>query len=205
MDETKSRILGAGRELLAERGLRAITTNALAERARISKKTLYRHFASKEELVGAVLIAFLEEKLARWDTILDDEGAPAIERIVRSLDYVAQFLPQIQAQVLNQVERAPVTPELWRQIDAIRLHRLVRLKGLMESAQAEGHLRSDIDPDHWILLLLGAVQTVLVPWVLLEKGIPLPDIVRAVKTIYHDGLLTEKGRRYVRQRRKENA
>jgi AcrR family transcriptional regulator len=201
----RRRILACGRGLLAERGLRAITTNAIAESARISKKTLYRCFATKDALVGAILIAFIEENLARWDTTLNDEDAPAMERIGRSLDYVAQFLPQLQAQVLSQIEPGSVTPELWAKIDAIRLARLSRFRGLMEAAQEEGYLRADVDPDYWILLLLGVVQTVLVPSVLLERGIPLPDIVRTVRTIFYDGLLTAKGRRYVKERRKENA
>ncbi len=205
MDGMKERIVACGRRLLAEKGLRAITTNAMAERARISKKTLYQCFPTKDALVGAILIAFIEGNLARWDAILDEENSPAMDRIGRSLDYVAQFLPQIQAQILSQTELGSVTPELWAKIDAIRVSRLSRFRGLMEKAQEEGYLRADVDPDHWILLLLGVVQTVLVPSVLFERGIPLPDIVRTVRTIYYDGLLTEKGRRYVNRRRKENA
>ena len=205
MDGMKERIVACGRRLLAEKGLRAITTNAMAERARISKKTLYQCFPTKDALVGAILIAFIEGNLARWDAILDEENSPAMDRIGRSLDYVAQFLPQIQAQILSQTEPGSVTPELWAKIDAIRVSRLSRFRGLMEKAQEEGYLRADVDPDHWILLLLGVVQTVLVPSVLFERGIPLPDIVRTVRTIYYDGLLTEKGRRYVNRRRKENA
>ena len=205
MDGMKERIVACGRRLLAEKGLRAITTNAMAERARISKKTLYQCFPTKDALVGAILIAFIEGNLARWDAILDEENSPAMDRIGQSLDYVAQFLPQIQAQILSQTELGSVTPELWAKIDAIRVSRLSRFRGLMEKAQEEGYLRADVDPDHWILLLLGVVQTVLVPSVLFERGIPLPDIVRTVRTIYYDGLLTEKGRRYVNRRRKENA
>ena len=205
MDEVRERILACGRSLLAEKGLRAITTNVSAQRVRISKKTLYLCFPTKDDLIGAILIAFIEEHLARWDMTLTDEDAPAMERIARSLDYVAQFLPQLQAQVLSQAEPGSVTPGLWKEIDAIRLARLSSFRGLMQKAQEEGYLRADVDPDYWILLLLGAVQTVLVPSVLLERGIPLPDIVRAVRTIFYDGLLTEKGRRYVKERRKENA
>ncbi len=205
MDEVRERILACGRKLLAEKGLRSITTNVIAQRVRISKKTLYLCFPTKDDLIGAILIAFIEEHLARWDATLTDEDAPAMERIARSLDYVAQFLPQLQAQVLSQAEPGSVTPELWKEIDAIRLARLSSFRGLMQKAQEEGYLRADVDPDYWILLLLGAVQTVLVPSVLLERGIPLPDIVRAVRTIFYDGLLTEKGRRYVKERRKENA
>ncbi len=203
LEEARARIIACGRVLLAERGIRAITTNAIAERARISKKTLYQCFGTKDELVGAILISFIEENLARWDVALDDESLPAMERLSRSLEYVSQFLPMMQTLVLNQVEPGSVPPELWAKIDAIRLKRLAKFRRLMEEAQAEGYVRADVDPDHWMLLLVGAVQSVLVPSVLLERGIPLPDIVKTLKTIYSDGLLTEKGRRCVAERRKE--
>jgi AcrR family transcriptional regulator len=203
--EMRGRILSSGRRLLAEKGLRALTTNAIAERVRISKKTLYRCFPTKDDLVEAILVSFIEENLTRWDAALSDDSLPAMERIGRSLDYVSQFLPMMQTLVLNQVEPESVTPELWAKIDAIRLSRLARFRLLIEEAQAESYLRSDVHPEHWMLLLVGAVQTVLTPSVLLERGIPLPDIVRTVRTIFYDGLLTDKGRRYVKERRKEDA
>jgi len=201
--ETRTRLISCGRRLLAEKGLRALTTNAVAERARISKKTLYRCFATKDELVDAVIISFIEENLAGWDAALDDEHASVMERIGCSLDYVSQFLPMIQTQILSQTSSGSVSPELWAKMDAIRLARLVKFRHLMEKAQAEGYLRADVAPDHWLLLLVGAAQSVLVPAVLLERGIPLPDIVRTVRTIFYDGLLTPKGRRTMTRRRKE--
>ncbi len=195
--------MACGRDLLAEKGIRAITTNAVAQRARVSKKTLYGSFATIDDLVEAVIISFIEGNLARWDEALDNERTPVMERIRRSLEYVSHLLPQIQTQVLSQIGSGAVPPRLWARIDAIRLARLAKFRRLMEEAQREGYVRPDVNPDHWLLLLMGTVQAVLVPSVLLERGIPLPDIVQTVKTIYSDGLLTEKGRRYVARRKEK--
>jgi len=194
MGETQDRVLAAGREILLSQGLRSITTNEIARRARVSKKTLYRLFPSKDALVEAIVVSFLEENLARWDAILERAGS-AIDRILASLEFVGQFMPQIQSQLINQVET--VAPQLWSRIDAIRLQRLRKLKTLMEEAQAEGFLRADIDPDHWILLLTGTIRSVLTPKALLRTGIPLMGLLQSIKSIYYDGLLTEKGRQYV--------
>jgi AcrR family transcriptional regulator len=192
--ETDDRILAAGREILLSEGLRAITTNELARRAHVSKKTLYNLFPSKAALLEAIVISFMMENLSRWDAILERD-ASAIDRILASLEFIGQFMPQIQTQLINQVE--VVAPELWARIDAIRTERLRKLQRLMEEGQAEGHLRTDVNPDHWILLLTGAVRAVLTPKVLLQTGIPLVELVKALKSIYYDGLLTEKGRAYV--------
>jgi AcrR family transcriptional regulator len=191
---TQDRILAAGRAILITEGLRAITTNELARRARVSKKTLYNLFPNKDALLEAIVVSFLEENLARWDEILALD-ASAIDRILASLEFVSQFMPQIQSQLVNQVET--IAPQLWAKIDALRLRRLRKLKRLMEEAQREGYLRADVDADHWILLLTGTIRSVLTPKVLLQTGIPVIELVRSVKSIYYDGLLTDKGRAYV--------
>ncbi len=191
---TREHILAIGRQLLVEDGLRAITTNAVAQQARVSKKTLYQHFRSKDDLLEEILVSFMEENLGHWDAILERDES-AIERILASLHFVGQFLPQIQSRVITQVES--VVPQLWERIDAIRVTRLQKLKGLMEQAQHDGFFRSDVNPDHWILLLIGTIQSVLIPKVLLRTRIPLTSLVGSVQLIYFDGLLTDKGKRYI--------
>jgi AcrR family transcriptional regulator len=57
-------ILEAARELVAQRGYRAVTTQDIAEAAGVGKQTLYRRWPSKAELV---LDAFLEDAEAAVD------------------------------------------------------------------------------------------------------------------------------------------
>jgi len=191
---TQDRVLAAGQEILFSEGLRSITTNEIARRARVSKKTLYRLFPNKDALVEAIVVSFMKANLSRWDAILEQETS-AMDRILASLEFVSQFMPQIQSQLIDQVET--VAPHLWSTIDAIRLKRLQKLKALMEEAQAEGFLRAEVDPDHWLLLLTGTILSVVTPRVLLRTGISLMKLLASVKSIYYDGLLTEKGRQYV--------
>jgi AcrR family transcriptional regulator len=49
------RILNAAYELFSRRGIRAVGTDEVIERAGVAKATLYRHFATKNDLVLAVL------------------------------------------------------------------------------------------------------------------------------------------------------
>ena len=190
----EAEILNVGRQILLSEGLRAITTDEVARRARVSKKTLYNLFPSKDALVEGVVVSYIQANLARWDEALEKEDS-AMDRIIASLDLVTRFLPQIQSTVIDQVVR--VAPSLWEKIDAMRLERVARLKDLMMQAQQDGYLRNDIDPAHWFLLLTATIRAALNPQVLLETRIPLPSLVDALQKIYADGLLTEKGRRYV--------
>ena len=51
----RERILSAAYELFGRRGIRAVGTDEVIARASVAKATLYRHFATKDDLVLAVL------------------------------------------------------------------------------------------------------------------------------------------------------
>jgi AcrR family transcriptional regulator len=56
------RILETAYELFSRRGIRDVGIDEIIERAGVAKATLYRHFASKDDLV----VAFLERREQRW-------------------------------------------------------------------------------------------------------------------------------------------
>jgi AcrR family transcriptional regulator len=60
----RTRILTAAGELFYRHGIRAIGVEAIAEAAGTNKMTLYRHFASKDELVA--------EYLRQWANAVDE-------------------------------------------------------------------------------------------------------------------------------------
>ncbi len=63
-EETKKRILNAATDLFYANGIRAVGVNAIAVKANVTKRTLYKHFESKDELVIAYLQAQNEPVLA---------------------------------------------------------------------------------------------------------------------------------------------
>lgn len=68
----RERILAAARELFYRHGIRAIGVEAIAEAAGTNKMTLYRHFASKDELVAEYLRLLSTEKDAVWTKLEAD-------------------------------------------------------------------------------------------------------------------------------------
>ncbi|MEP4196127.1 MAG: helix-turn-helix domain-containing protein, partial [Aliishimia sp.] len=51
----KDRILDAANRLFYSEGIRAVSVDAIAAKADLTKKTLYYHFKSKDDLVAAYL------------------------------------------------------------------------------------------------------------------------------------------------------
>jgi len=58
----RERILEAAYELFSRRGIRGVGIDAIIARSGVARMTLYRHFASKEELA----LAYLERREQRW-------------------------------------------------------------------------------------------------------------------------------------------
>lgn len=54
-EDTRERIVAAAARLFYAEGIRAVSVDAVAEKAGITKKTLYYHFESKDELIAAYL------------------------------------------------------------------------------------------------------------------------------------------------------
>lgn len=70
----KDALLDAAEALLSERGTGALTLNAVAERAGVSKGGLLYHFPTKEALVQGLITRVIEE----FDSLVDgyDDGSP---------------------------------------------------------------------------------------------------------------------------------
>src|SRR5258708_21354153 len=62
----RERILAVAADLFYRHGIRAVGVEAVAEAAGTNKMTLYRHFASKDELVAAYLRCLAEKASASW-------------------------------------------------------------------------------------------------------------------------------------------
>jgi AcrR family transcriptional regulator len=68
-DLTRERIIAAAARLFYNEGIRAASVDAVAEKAGVTKKTLYYHFRSKDELIAAYLESRDQPTLelyARW-------------------------------------------------------------------------------------------------------------------------------------------
>lgn len=64
--ETRGKLLAASAELLTERGYSRLATAAVAERAGVAHGTLFKHFATKSELMAATTEYVLEDVIGQF-------------------------------------------------------------------------------------------------------------------------------------------
>ena len=71
---TRERIISAASKLFYSDGIRAVSVDAVAEKAGLTKRTLYYHFRSKDDLVAAYLAARDQPNLVLFKRWFDEAG-----------------------------------------------------------------------------------------------------------------------------------
>lgn len=74
-------IVEAVNRLLATKGYDSMTVDEVAAEAGMAKASVYKHFASKEDLAGAAMVRALDRALAFVDGLRERADTPAIEQL----------------------------------------------------------------------------------------------------------------------------
>ena len=85
---TRERIVEAAGKLFYGDGIRAVSLDAVAEKAGVTKRTFYYHFRSKDDLVAAYLEARDQPNLAlfqRWFAAAEGDLPARVEAIFQNL------------------------------------------------------------------------------------------------------------------------
>lgn len=90
---TRDRIVSAASKLFYSEGIRAVSVDAVAEKAGITKRTLYYHFDSKDDLIAAYLEERDQPNLAlfkRWFSETEGDTADKVRGIFINLAVAAR-------------------------------------------------------------------------------------------------------------------
>jgi AcrR family transcriptional regulator len=85
--DRRDRILGAAHRLCLAQGLAAVRMEEIASLAKVSKGTLYNHFASKEDLLLAMVVDRFRAGGRLVEQVIGEPGPPRqlLERLLRGL------------------------------------------------------------------------------------------------------------------------
>jgi AcrR family transcriptional regulator len=139
-------ILEAARELLAEDGARDLRMSDVAERAGVGKATIYRRYDSKEELVTAVIAAFVSE------IEIPDTGSTQADLLALMRGAVDRYAGSDEGAIMpSLVDAMSRDPRLAR---AVRTGFLAQRRAALKEVVDRGIARGDLDPslDHELVL-----------------------------------------------------
>lgn len=179
-ERNRQRVLVAARELFATRGLEA-TLNDVARHANVGVGTVYRRFATKEELVEAIFEDGIDQIAALAETALqhDDSWTAFV--------WFVEHLCELTATDRGLREMCYSKAYGGYRVECARLRLDPPITKLVERARADGHLRSDIESTDMpiVSLLAGTVSE----W----AGHVEPELWRRYVALLLDGMRRHDG------------
>jgi len=190
--DLRTRILQKAFSLFLSRGFTRVTTQDIASALGISKKTLYKYYSSKHEIVSTAIEQNLEGLGARFDEIMQQRDWGFNEKFVRVLMLIQRQVGSISEIFLEDMARH--IPDVWEKIDCFRRKRVLEvLHQLLIQGQTEGAVRKDLHLEAVLFLLFGTINNSITPERLLKAGYPLEKIFTTMIDLFYKGLLTQQG------------
>ena len=200
-------ILEVAQNLFTQEGIETVTLAEIAQSARLTKATLYRYFASKEEMAQEIFKVVTRgwgERNVREVWALPGSGYDYVERFVTShFTYLfhnsreARFVAEFNYKYAQAWPAQLMTALLAETLSEERQ----RLADCIQAGQKDGSLRSDIDSEVMLAAIFnfnsGMLSRVGEMGDKLEGeyGLSLEAIFSQVSRIFLDGLRPCPGRK----------
>src|SRR5580692_10678376 len=162
----RSRIVDAARELFHEHGYSKVSASEIAQAIGISKKTLYKEFETKEDILRAVILPKLKESSKQIDSILANRAMPFLDKLKEVMSMIG-FQHQRVSPVLSR-DVFIHAPEVWREIHEVKQARFRKFGTLIEEGIKRGVFRSDVPAEVILRSYTAAVENLMVPQTLGE-------------------------------------
>jgi AcrR family transcriptional regulator len=186
-ERTRQRILDYAQRVFNERGFRRITVDELCAGMALSKRTFYKYFRHRDELVGAVVEGFAAHVIRRIvPNLLSDRPVREVLEDHFRLLY-EDLLSAVSLPFLSDVQT--LTPDLWRKIEERRVMVVGLVVTLVERGQKEGVIRSDLNAAVFGKVFQRIVMTVAEPGFLLTANLTPQDTFNIVRAMLTRGII----------------
>lgn len=173
-------------------GFANTTTQQIAEELEISKKTLYKYFASKEELLFAVLDLHHREMEERIHEVIEDNRLDFVEKLKEVTKVVGAFKAKFSPQFLRDLQK--VAPGQWKDKESIHQRFVPHIERLLHEGVQAGMLRNDVDVKMIILIVSSAFENFFNLEPLSRFSFSFQEGIDAILKVVTEGILTERGR-----------
>lgn len=144
-------MLRAATDLLVESGPRGVTVDAVAEESGVAKSTLYRHWASRDELLVDVVRCNIPD-LVELD--LDAGFETSLRRLLA--DAATNLADPEWSRIIPAMMSLQVTmPDVAAFIEADRVAKTTVLKALLDTGAREGIVPAGLDAEQTSRILFG--------------------------------------------------
>jgi len=195
MEETdvKRKILKGAENLFMKYGVRSISMDDIARHLSVSKKTLYQHFADKEDIVTITCQSHIEGISKEFEEIKTN-SKNAIDELAKISLCLKQNSEDMNPSLLFDLQK--YHPKAWS-VWLNHKNKFIResvIRNLKQGIE-EGYFRSEIDMQVIATMRLELVQLVFDDQIFPPSQFKLSEVQMQIFDHFVFGLVTEKGRK----------
>ena len=158
----------------------------------MSKKTIYKYFPAKEDLVRATVSEFLNFHKDRISEIIN-ENSNAVTKLHKIFIYLGEIISSVNEKYINDVQSH--MPDLWKDIDTFRTKMMtINIGKIIEQGKKEGVF---IDKTSSIItgVFISSVRGVINPEFIMNNKFSIKSALDETIEIIMNGIMTSKGKK----------
>lgn len=191
--EPKERIIRHAEDRFFKSGFNKVTLDELSSELGISKKTMYKFFPSKDELLRTIIRA-LQRRVERNVMSIVESDKPIAQKLAEFMLFIGKIAGRLSRAFQLDVQR--FAPAIWKEMDSFRREKITTHFGaLIQEAKKEGIFRDDVNDQIVFMMFLNSVQSIVNPEVLSQHSFSPKEAMYTIFHVIFEGSLTDEARK----------
>ena len=200
MVDEKEKILKVAGDVFFSRGFYKIPVDDIALLLKMSKKTIYKHFATKEDLIREVAYLFIKTHSTNISVIINSDYN-AVEKLFHIFKYLGNMLIAINEKWFSDIESQ--APEIWTEIEVFRSKFMTQnISRIIEQGKKEKYIVNYPSPI-MINVFISSIRGIINPAFIVNSKIPASKALESTLSILMNGILTTKGKNMLKKLKME--
>jgi AcrR family transcriptional regulator len=193
--EVKEKILQEAFRLFCRRGIKSVSMDDIALQLGMSKKTLYRWFENKDELVQAVIKIHLQA-IEEGCCQLASCSANAVEELIKIRIMHKKLFAELPPSIFSDLQK--YYPAAWQIFNEHKSEFILgKVKDNMQRGIAEGYFREDLEVEVMARLRLAQIELVFNPDIFPPDQFNVGEVQLACLEHFMLGIATLKGHKLI--------
>ena len=190
--EDQNKIVEMTEEKFFRDGFYKTTMDEVASELKMSKKTIYKFFPSKDDLVTAIARHFMEGLKSKIVPALNSDKN-AIEKLAELNHILTKVSAKISTKRMDEIRQH--LPKLWIEIDNFRTKMMfLNITKVIDQGKAEG-LFIDYPTPIIMNTLVSSVRAIVNPEFILNNNYSISEAALYTFKVVIGGIVTDKGRK----------
>lgn len=198
MEEKRTEILERASVVFMKNGIRSVTMSDLAKELGISKKTIYKYFEDKNDLIYSIIELKIEMDKALC-TNCSSQAHNAIEDLYALSKFIVEQIGNVNPNVFYDLKK--YHSEAWQIINTHKWDFVLSmiLKNI-QRGKKEGLYRKEMDEQIISRLYIGATELIVSGGVFPWPDFKFEHLFSEMIHFHIKGMINEKGEQYLKQR-----